>query len=170
MTSLTDLNRRDRETFGEFIRREREVRGLSLRRMARMMGVSISYLCRIELGRDNPPSEPRMRDIVKIIDVDLDVLLAMAGRASSELVEIIIERPALMAALIRSAGELSDLQLTELATEAYKMAHLDGAPAYLGESDEITTTSCENVLDERVNFVRANAGAIGAPGLRRGPG
>jgi transcriptional regulator with XRE-family HTH domain len=104
--------------FGRILRREREMNKLGLREMAKMIGVSCTYLSRVERGEVPPFSERRIRDIAGILCLDLDELLASAGKISSDLVEIILDRPKEMAELIRALKGLSKediLRLTEMA-------------------------------------------------------
>ena len=93
-------------TFGEYIRKHRETlksqdRRFSVRQVAQRIGVEPAYLSKIERGDVAPPSEAKIRALAKELDEDTDVLLAMAGKVSSDLQEIIRKRPQLFADLIR---------------------------------------------------------------------
>jgi transcriptional regulator with XRE-family HTH domain len=72
---------------GHLIRRRRDALGLSLRETARRIGISPGYLVGLEHGR-NPttgrpptPSPPVLAAIGRVLDVDLDTLLDLAGAA-----------------------------------------------------------------------------------------
>ena len=65
-----------------------------------------SYLSKVERGDEAPPSEARIRAIAEDLGEDADVLLALAGKVSSDLQAIIVRRPALMAEIIRELKRL----------------------------------------------------------------
>jgi HTH-type transcriptional regulator, competence development regulator len=92
--------------FGSYIRKQREVlRGadtrFSVRQLARRVGIEPSYLSKIERGLQPPPGEQTILSLARELDEDPDVLLAMAGKVSSDLQDIILKRPQLFAELIR---------------------------------------------------------------------
>lgn len=99
--------------FGESIReiRERlraEDRRFSLRQVAQRIGVEPAYLSKIERGDVAPPSEAATVRLARELSQDPDVLLAMGGKVSSDLQEIIRKRPKLFAELIRQLKEAPD--------------------------------------------------------------
>ena len=61
-----------------------------------------------------------MRKIAAIIGCDSDELLAQAGRVSSDLSEIIKQRPREIAALLRTTKGLSADAVTKLARQAQR--------------------------------------------------
>ncbi len=81
-----------REKFGATVRREREKLKVGLREMAKMIGVSPTYLSKIERDEFPPPAEDKVRKIAEILGRDVDQLLALAGKVSSDLSEIVRER------------------------------------------------------------------------------
>ncbi len=87
------------EKFGAFIRREREAREIGLREMSKKIGVSPTYLSKVERDEFPPPVEDKVRAIAKIIECDVDELLARAGRVSSDISDIIKHRPVELTAL-----------------------------------------------------------------------
>ena len=92
--------------FGKYLRDRREElrrddRNYSLRKVAQRVGVEPAYLSKIERGEFAPPSEATTVKLAKELGEDPDVLLAMAGKVSSDLQEIIRKRPKLFAELIR---------------------------------------------------------------------
>ena len=93
-------------TFGEYLRLRREAlraedRRFSVRQVAQRIGVEPAYLSKIERGDVAPPSEAKVRALALELGEDPDVLLAMAGKVSTDLLDIIRKRPALFAELIR---------------------------------------------------------------------
>lgn len=99
--------------FGAYVRdcRERLKAGdtrFSLRGVAQRIGVEPSYLSRVERGEAPPPSEAKIVALARELGEDPDVLLAMAGKVSSDLQEAIRTRPELFAALIRELKKMPD--------------------------------------------------------------
>lgn len=78
---------------------------------------SPSYLSKIERGEQPPPGEEMIRRIADEFDEDRDVLLAVAGKVSGDLVEIIRQRPALIAELLRSIRPASAKRISEIARQ-----------------------------------------------------
>jgi transcriptional regulator with XRE-family HTH domain len=108
--------------FGSFIRERRE--GLratdasfSVRQVAGRIGVQPSYLSKVERGEVAPPSEATIAKLADELEVDRDVLLAMAGKVSSDLQEAIRRRPELFAQLIRDVRDLPDEAVLRLVRE-----------------------------------------------------
>ncbi len=92
--------------FGKHLRNVRERlrqkdRQYSLRQVAKRIDVEPAYLSKIERGEVAPPSEVTTVKLAKELGEDPDVLLAMAGKVSSDLQAIIRKRPKLFAELIR---------------------------------------------------------------------
>ncbi len=99
--------------FGSTIRTQRESlrqedRRFSLRQVAKRIGVEPAYLSKIERGDVAPPSEATTIRLARELGEDPDVLLALAGKVSSDLQEIIRKRPKLFAELIRQMREAPD--------------------------------------------------------------
>ncbi|GAB2178321.1 helix-turn-helix domain-containing protein [Dongia sp. agr-C8] len=110
-----------REKFGAFIRRQREAKEIGLREMAKKIDVSPTYLSKIERDEFAPPVEEKVKAIAKIIECDADELLALAGRVSSDVSEIIKRQPVELAALLRTTRGLKPEDITRLAREAQKV-------------------------------------------------
>ena len=108
------------EKFGELVRGKRMEREIGLREMAKMIGVSPTYLSKVERDEFPPPAEDKVRKIAEILYCDSDELLALAGRVSSDLSEIIKQHPREMAALLRTTRGLSAAAVTQLARQAQK--------------------------------------------------
>ena len=64
-----------------------------------------------------PPSEVKIIALADYLDEDPDVLLAMAGKVSSDLQDIIRKRPKLFADLIRQLKEQPDHAVLRLVRE-----------------------------------------------------
>jgi transcriptional regulator with XRE-family HTH domain len=94
------------EKFGAFIRRHREAREIGLRQMASLVAISPAFLSKVELDEVPPPGEENIKAIARILELDPDVLLARAGKISTDLSEIIRRRPAETAALVRLTKRL----------------------------------------------------------------
>jgi transcriptional regulator with XRE-family HTH domain len=111
---------RGSEKFGELVRRKRIEKEIGLREMAGMIGVSPTYLSKVERDEFSPPAEDKVRKIAEIIGCDSDELLARAGRVSSDLSEIIKQRPRELAALLRTTKGLTADAVVNLARQAQK--------------------------------------------------
>ena len=68
----------------------------------------------------SPPAEDKVLAIAKVLGRDPDELLALAGKVSSELTEIIRHHPREMALFLRSANGLTAEQMGRLTEEARK--------------------------------------------------
>jgi transcriptional regulator with XRE-family HTH domain len=119
--------------FGEFVRDKRLAKGLGLREMAKMVGVSATYMSKIERDEFQPPAEDKVRTIAEIIGSDADELLALSGRISSDLSEIIKQHPREISELLRTTmglkvGVISSL--TQRAKEAKETAGAEPRPKH----------------------------------------
>ena len=106
--------------FGAYVRQEREGREIGLREMAKKIGVSPTYLSKVERDEFSPPAEDKVRKIAEIFSIDVDELLALAGKVSSDLSEIIREHPRELAALLRTTRGMTADDVARLAREAEK--------------------------------------------------
>jgi transcriptional regulator with XRE-family HTH domain len=106
--------------FGAYVRQEREEREIGLREMAKKIGVSPTYLSKIERDEFLPPAEDKVRKIAEIFGIDVDELLARAGKVSSDLSEIIREHPRELAALLRTTRGMTADAVARLAREVEK--------------------------------------------------
>ena len=108
--------------FGETIREKREHlrkedKRYSLRQVAQRIGVEPAYLSKIERGDVAPPSEATTVKLAKELGEDPDVMLAMAGKVSSDLQEIIRKRPKLFADLIRQLKQAPNHAILRIVRE-----------------------------------------------------
>lgn len=109
-------------TFGTYLRRRREAlrakdRTFSVRQLAARLDIEPSYLSKIERGQQPPPSEQTIIALAKALDDDPDILLALAGKVSTELQKIILRRPQLFAQLIREFKDMPDHAVLRLVRE-----------------------------------------------------
>jgi HTH-type transcriptional regulator, competence development regulator len=107
---LHDMN----TALGEYIREKREAlrqnhRRYSLRQVAGHIGVEPSYLSKIERGETSAYlTEKKIRLLAGYLGEDPDVLLALSGKISLDVQEIIRKRPQLFARIIRELGKKQD--------------------------------------------------------------
>ncbi len=92
-------------------------RRYSLRQVARRIGVEPSYLSKVERGQVAPPSEATTVRLAKELGQDPDVFLAMAGKVSRDLQDVICQRPALFAELIRQLKDAPDHAILHIVRE-----------------------------------------------------
>ncbi len=110
------------KTFGEYVRGKREAlrrdnREFSVRGVAAKLKLQPSYLSKVELGQVGPPSEDTTKRLAEILGEDPDVLLALAGKISGDLKDIIRKRPQLFAALIRQLRDAPDPAVEHIVRE-----------------------------------------------------
>jgi transcriptional regulator with XRE-family HTH domain len=99
------------DSFGAKLRGMREGKGLGLRELAGRAGISPAFLSKIEAGKEKAPAEPKLRALARVLEVDPDVMLAMAGRLSAEVVKVIQKYPKEYTALLISLRALNQEQL-----------------------------------------------------------
>ena len=145
-------------TYGEYVRqvreeRRKEDRSFSLRQVAIRIGIEPAYLSKIERGETPPPSESATRKLAAELDLDVDVLLAMSGKVSSDLREIILNRPALFAELIRQLRTMPDdaivrlfarhnLRVQQHAVHVHAAARIEAHPQ---GRDDVLCFRCEQI-------------------------
>lgn len=109
--------------FGTYVRETRERlrtekgSAYSLRQVAARVGVSATYLSNVELGEGSLPAEPLICKLADELQMDKNVLLAMAGKVSTELQDIILKRPTLFAQILREMQDLPDHAILKLVRE-----------------------------------------------------
>ena len=112
-----------RGSFGEYLRERRlekqqaEGNTFSLRQLALRVGIEPSYLSKLERGLEPRPSEETTKALAAELGEDADVLLAMAGKVSSDLQEVIRKRPKVFAELIRELKKMPDKAVLRLVRE-----------------------------------------------------
>ena len=108
--------------FGSYIREHREAlrekdSSYSLRQVAIRIGIEPSYLSKIERGEQTYLSEEKIIALSKDLDEDPDVLLALSGKISTDVQEIIRKRPKLFVQLIRDLKDLPDHAVLRIVRE-----------------------------------------------------
>ncbi len=112
----------DATSFGAYVRERREARraadrSYSVRQVAARLGIEPSYLSKVERGQVPPPSEDTVVRLAEVLGEDADVLLALAGKVSTDLKDVIRRRPRLFADLIRELRDLPDRAVLRLVRE-----------------------------------------------------
>ncbi len=95
------------KTFGALVRQLRTKKGYSLREFAKITGVSANFLSNMERGKFGPPSEAKIILMAEKLGRNKDEMLALAGKVSSDVIEIILQRPKENTALIRRLNHAS---------------------------------------------------------------
>lgn len=122
-TGYMNANDTESQPFGDYIRQRRLAllehdRSYSVRKVAARLGVQPAYLSKVELGQVGPTSEATTRKLAEVLGEDPDVLLALAGKVSSDLQEAIRRRPRLFAELIRELKDAPDPAVQSVVREA----------------------------------------------------
>ena len=109
-------------TLGGYLRSVREQareqdRAFSLRKVAQRVGIEPAYLSKIERGETPPPSEATIRRLAEELHEEPDLLLAMAGKVSRDLQDIILRRPQLFAELLRQLKDAPDHAILSVVKE-----------------------------------------------------
>ena len=107
---------------GPFIREKREAlyaqdRKYSLRQVAGRIGIEPSYLSKIERGEQVYLSEEKLVALANDLGEDPDVLLALSGKVSKDIQEVIRKRPKLFAQLIRELKNAPDKAVLRIVRE-----------------------------------------------------
>jgi transcriptional regulator with XRE-family HTH domain len=108
--------------FGDYVRRAREGQAaedvrFSLRQVAGRIEVEPAYLSKVERGLVPPPSEATILRLAADLGEDPDMLLALAGKVSSDLQAIILRRPKQFAELIRQLRDAPDHAIVKFVRE-----------------------------------------------------
>ncbi|MGD1048549.1 MAG: helix-turn-helix domain-containing protein [Candidatus Krumholzibacteriaceae bacterium] len=111
-----------KKIFGDYIRERRETLReeapeFSVRKVAAKIGVQPSYLSKVERGEQAPPSEAKIVLLAGVLGEDPDVLLALAGKVSTDLQTVIRRRPKLFAELIRELKRMPDHAVLRIVRE-----------------------------------------------------
>jgi transcriptional regulator with XRE-family HTH domain len=108
--------------FGDYVRERREALraeddSYSVRQVAQRIGVEPSFLSKVERGEAPPPSEAKIVALARELGADPDVLLALAGKVSSDLQAAIRKRPELFGSLIRELRTMPNHAVLRLVRE-----------------------------------------------------
>ena len=110
-----------KQEFGEWLRKARTEKGVTLRKFSEMVGKSPTYISRVELGEWPPPSERTIKVIARKLGQDEDMILGMAGKISSEIIDIITKSPVEAAQFLRASQGLSKEKWGQLIAKAEKL-------------------------------------------------
>ena len=108
------------QAFGDRVRKAREAKQITLRKFAEIIGISPTYLSKVERGDFDPPGEEKIKKIADALGEDPDELLALAGKVSSDLPDIVRKHPREMAAFLRTARNLSAGEIERLEASVRK--------------------------------------------------
>lgn len=86
----------------QMLKEGRAAKGLTLRQLAPLLGVTFTTVSKAENGH-MAPGEDYLISAAEALDLDLDALLAAAGKVAPDVREAIVRRPAL-AGMIRAAS------------------------------------------------------------------
>ena len=108
--------------FGDYVRMVRERLAeqsarYSLRQVAIRIGIEPAYLSKVERGVVPPPSEETIVKLAAELNENADLMLALAGKVSSDLQEIIRRRPRQFAELIRQLKDAPDHAIVRFVRE-----------------------------------------------------
>lgn len=108
--------------FGDYIRNKREAlkkndKSYSVRQVAARIKIEPSYLSKIERGEQTHLSEEKIVALANDLNENPDVLLALSGKVSKDIQEIIRKRPTLFAQLIRDIKDLPDHAVLRIVRE-----------------------------------------------------
>jgi transcriptional regulator with XRE-family HTH domain len=109
-------------TLGSYLRERREAlrredRRYSFRQVAGRVGIEPSYLSKVERDIGSPPSEETLVRLAEDLGEEPDVVLALAGKISSDLREAIRRRPRLFGELIRELKDAPDRAVLRVVRE-----------------------------------------------------
>jgi len=109
-------------SLGPYVRDRREAlkktdKRYSLRQVAARIGIEPSYLSKIERGLPAPLSEEKIWALAEDLKENADVLLALSGKVSADIQEVIRKRPELFAELIRQMKDMPDNAILRLVRE-----------------------------------------------------
>ena len=107
---------------GAYVRKQRKKlklkdRRYSQRQVALRIGIEPSYLSKIERGELVSLSEKKIIALAKDLREDPDVLLALHGKVSTDIQEVIRKRPELFAKLIRELKDMPDHAVLRIVRE-----------------------------------------------------
>ena len=89
----------------------------TLRQVARAIRVQPSFISKVEHGQVLP-SEGKIIELARVLKENPDVLLAVAGKVTKELRDVITRRPTLFGQLIRHLKDAPDQALLRLIVDA----------------------------------------------------
>ena len=107
----------DKVSFGQFIQQKRRDLKLTQRHVAEKLGIDFTYLSKLENDRGEPPGEETVRKLAELFSVDVEQLLALAGKVPTELREK-AQGDIQFAQLLRRLPGLSEAELQSVYNSA----------------------------------------------------
>ena len=109
-------------TFGSYVRKRREEllktnHEYTVRKLAAKIKIQPSYVSKVEREEVPPPSEATIIRLAEALQENPDVLLALAGKVSTELRDVIVKRPKLFADVIRQLKDAPDHAILRVVRE-----------------------------------------------------
>jgi len=109
-------------SFGRYLRRKREALrkqdpAFTVRKFAAQVGVQPSYISKVEREEVAPPSEATIVRFAEALHENPDVLLALAGKVSADVRNVIVKRPELFVDLIRQLKDAPDHAVLRIVRE-----------------------------------------------------
>ena len=116
------MKHKKKNIMGAYVRKQRKKlklkdRRYSQRQVALRIGIEPSYLSKIERGELVSLSEKKIIALAKDLREDPDVLLALHGKVSTDIQEVIRKRPELFAKLIRELKDMPDHAVLRIVRE-----------------------------------------------------
>lgn len=108
---------------GEYVREIRERQELSLRQFAGLISKTPTFVSRFERGDDISPSEETLQTMARVLRIDADDLIFRANKVPADLPKIVQKHPVQMAALLRTAQNLTTEQLQKLTDQAKRQTN-----------------------------------------------
>jgi transcriptional regulator with XRE-family HTH domain len=107
--------------FGKALREKRLEKKYGLRKFAELVGISPTYLSQVEQCNVSAPTADRVRRMAELLGENPDAWIALAGRVSEDLSEIISEQPTQLPDLLRTVRGFTAEQLRKLREEAQRL-------------------------------------------------
>jgi transcriptional regulator with XRE-family HTH domain len=103
------------KTLGQVLREARTNKDFTLRKFAMAVGISATMMSKIELdGVGFKAGEETLKKIANLLELDSDYILSLAEKIDTDLQTMIINKPHIMPAFLRTFGNKSDEILAEL--------------------------------------------------------
>ncbi len=112
--------------FGKALRAKRLEKKYGLRKFAELVGISPTYLSQVEQCNVSAPTADRVRRMAELLGENPDAWIAMAGRMSDDLSEIISKEPTELPELLRTVRGFTAEQLRKLREEAERLRNEGG--------------------------------------------
>jgi len=118
---VTDETSQGSIPFGHALRAKRVEKKFGLRKFAELVGVSPTYLSQVEQCNVMPPTADRVKRMAELLGENPDEWIALAGRVSEDISQIISEQPIEVPDLLRAVRGLTTEQLRKLRENAEQM-------------------------------------------------